>query len=135
MDDAAIRLGILKCRDLVELYYGARMVTSIIENNQQGNQTTPQVLVGLDPRRIRLEIVLANRDTVNSLTANIGSPGSNNLGTSELIQLPPGGTVVIERNFLTDMESVTLPLEFQGSSSVIYSTRETFLTPLPADES
>jgi hypothetical protein len=133
-NDDAIKFGILKCRDLVELYYGARMVTSIVET-QVTLTTDPKTILTADPRRIKYEIVMSNRDALNPASWVIGRPGSVGAATGQAYSIPPGATLVVERDFLTDMESVCLALEatVQGNTTD-FSVRETFLTPIPVDE-
>jgi hypothetical protein len=135
--DPTIQFGILKCRDLVQLFYGVRLVASILEQDNQltTGQTGP--LIAQDPRRIRYEIIMGNYDTaylyvgiaetLDELTAAAGPP--------QTYVVPPASTIIVERNWITDLDAVTLPLFVQpiGTSFVI-STRETFLTPAPIDE-
>lgn len=126
---------ILQCRDLVQLYYGARMVTAVIEKEPPVNTSNFLPLIAQDSRRIRYEIILANEDAA-AQTVDIGTILATGGFNFQEYSIPPGDTKVIERDFLTDLDAVTLALICQPSSlNVVISTRETFLTPLPADES
>jgi hypothetical protein len=132
--DNAIKFGILKCRDLVQLYYGARMVASLVENNP-GIGATAVTVIAPDPRRIRYEVILANNDPANHIQFQIGSYGSINAGTAQIYNVEPGASLTIERDFFTDLDAVCLALEATVSAgSGVLCTRETFLTPIPVDE-
>jgi hypothetical protein len=126
--------SILGCQQLVELYFGVRMI-AIIAENEVALDGDVDVLIGPDPRRIRYEIILAQQNAAVAQVA-IGTPQSFDLGTSQFYVLGQGDTIVIERNFFDDLDAVTLPLsiQLQSESSCTVSTRETFLTPLPTDE-
>jgi hypothetical protein len=130
----ALKYGILKCRDLVELYYGVRMAFSLVENEVllDGNV---DFLIGQDPRRVRYEIILAAQPS-SVASCFIGTPPTFDLGTSQQYSVAAGGTLVIVRDWLTDGDAVTLPLAIQNNTDITFgvSTRETFLTPIPADE-
>jgi len=134
MNDDAIKYGILKCRDLVQLYYGARMVVSIIENNILASAGSSSDLFALDPRRIRYEIVVMN-GSGGDATFTVGTPAADQAGTDEQYAIGAGQNVVIDRNFITDFDAVTLPQTlFASGGNLSVSTRETFLTPAPVDE-
>ena len=129
-----IRFGILKTRDLVQLYYGARMVANIIEA-EPSNSGPPAPLIGADPRRVKYEIIISEGSGAAFAIAAVGSQASFDAGTSAIYSIPPGGTVVISRDFFTDLDSVCL--ELWGAivgGQISFSTRETFLTPIPIDE-
>lgn len=134
LKDNLLKYGVLKCRDLVELYYGWRVVVSITETNPPVNDASTVQILQLDLRRIRYEIILANSG---------GGPISAFIATNpDLVNTVPqsyfveaGDTVQIERDFLTDMEGVTLPLWCAiANNGLFVSVRETFLTPAPIDE-
>jgi hypothetical protein len=126
---------ILQCRDLVQLYYGVRMVASIIEGQPFFTPNLPKQILQQDPRRIRYEIILANSDAATQI-AGLGSTDDIAFNTGQLYQVAPGASMVIERSFLSDLDAVTIPLSaFVTSANLVISTRETYLTPLPADES
>jgi hypothetical protein len=131
----AIKYGILSTRDLVELYLGARTVVTIIENQTNTGASSPVVL-NQNPSRIRYEVILGNSNVVGINALTLASPAACDSGFGPTYFLNPGQTIVIERNFETDGEAVCLPLNcapIHGLTTI--STRETILTPLPADES
>lgn len=125
---------IRRCRDLVQLYYGVRMVAAIIENEVQGGGGWSPLILQ-DPRRIRYEIIIRNADPANAAEVQIGTPPTFDLGTAQDYEVGIDQTLVIDRNFLTDLDAVTIALNFFCSNeNVVISTRETFLTPPPVDE-
>lgn len=125
---------ILRCRDLVQLYYGVRMVAAIIENQPLFAVSAPAELLTKDPRRIRYEIVIANQ-TASAITVQVGTQAQVQNQNGPFYQLAPNATQVIDRNFLTDLDAVTDNVWiFANVADYACSTRETFLTPLPADE-
>lgn len=133
-NDNAIKFGILKTRDLVELYYGARMVATIAETEPGGLVNVQNKLLGADPRRIKYEIILGNLGPVTH-AIQIGSPSAVAGGDNQIYVIPPGGTIIIERGFRADMETVCGPLDMIfDNNDVQISVRETFLTPIPVDE-
>lgn len=128
-------LGVIRrCRDLVQLYYGLRFAVGIAEN-VWFNTAAAQQLMQPDPRRIRYEIVLSNQDPAADLVVFLGSSEEfvNTAGIQYTVKA--GETLVIERTFLTDADNVTLPVwGLWALAAAQVSTRETFLTPLPVDE-
>lgn len=134
MKDDWQKFGILKTRDLVELYYGARMVADVKETVVAFGGTLLARILKQDPRRIGYEIVLANEDAAAQefdLTSITG--GSNNSVTA--YSVAPGESEVIKRSFLTDLDSVTKEVWCTISvNTQLVSVRETFLTPAPVDE-
>lgn len=133
-NDNAIKFGLLKCRDLVELYYGARMVASIVETQIPAAANTLFQLLAPDPRRIAYELIFANG--VNAINQfQIGSPQTDAPGNQQFYSIPPGGTLIIKRNFLEDLDAVGIELGCKiFGAAITVSTRETFLTPIPVDE-
>lgn len=130
---------ILSCQQLVELYYGVRMIAQIKEslfNIAPGVMT--QILTS-DPRRIRYEINVSFDDVTSDTAVAIGTPQSFDTGTVQAYQLATGSALApfagmfrVERSFLNDLDAVTLPLNCQTASSPCTVTvRETFLTPVP----
>lgn len=126
-------LGILRVRDLVQLYYGVRMVTSVSETHygESGGQLQ---LLGQDTRRIKYTIVVANfgddPDEIG-LWTNGGADAQN----PQIYSVLGNATLVVERTFLTDLDSIALPVfAFDANGTASYSVREVFLTPLPLDE-
>ena len=132
--DNILKYGILKCRDLVELVYGARMVTSIIEKSFSAS-ATPYLILGQDPRRIRYEVWLNQNGTAVGYTVFMGSPAAIDSGTAQGFWSFTLGYVYLARDFLTDGEAVCLPLKLSDpNGQILVTTRETFLTPAPVDE-
>jgi hypothetical protein len=134
MNDDAIKYGILKCRDLVEIYYGARMVVSTREHLIFPADSTPFELLKPDPSRIGYEIILSNEDvTVQQALIGSQTPVQNNDAPSYSINA--GDTMQIKRGFLDDLDSVTEAVWAQATSeNLTIGIRETFLTPAPVDE-
>jgi hypothetical protein len=135
--DPTIAFGILKCRDLVQLYYGARLVASVIETVNEVASDAAGLLLNQDPRLIKYEIQMSNTDTVNPLQVFLGSTLDAVLGGTNFLEynIPINETVIVERNFFTDLDAVTLPVfVFPQGANFAITTRETFLTPAPVDE-
>ena len=134
LKDNLLKYGVLKCRDLVELYFGWRAVTTVIQIGYSPTATVPFQLFGPDPRRIRYEVIFASFDAA-SQEADLATKAALDSGNHEIYAVPPGGTIKIERNFLTDLEAVTLDQWCAlGTATLFVSTRQTFLTPAPVDE-
>jgi hypothetical protein len=130
-----LKNGILRTRDLVELYLGGRMVASIVESQPFAASPAIFPLVGLDPRRIRYEVWIANQQ-VNPLALNIGAKSTLELGNGQQILVLPGTTFYFSRNYQTDLDAVSLDVYAQlTTGTLIIGVRETFLNPLPVDES
>lgn len=135
VDDPTIKYGILKCRDLVQLYYGARLVVSVTQTfpNYDGVTSTPQKLLSQDPRRIRYEIWMNGGSS--TATVEMGALKDFDTGQTMEALFLAGNTFRIERNFLTDLDAVTNELYAQGGGATLDVTiRETFLTTAPIDE-
>jgi hypothetical protein len=128
-------LGILKCRDLVELYYGFPMVGDVREQLvyvQAASGVTP--VVEPDPRRIRLELTLAN---VNGAFSSLflGTRTQMDTGKAAVYTLPAHSTLILTRDFLTDLDTVCLPMLARSSvGNWEVFVRETILTPTPIGE-
>lgn len=133
---------ILGCQQLVELYYGVRMISSLVENVTNVDVGALVQIMQPDPRRIRYEIVVSWQDATTDVAFEIGTPSGVDLSRGESFfpasgsaLAPVSGFMRIERAFLADLDAVTLAQVLQnGGSPVTVSTRETFLTPLPTDE-
>src|ERR1700723_1909123 len=133
MNDATIRLGILRCRDLVELYYGARLVTDTRESQYAGDINVFAQLIPADQRRIKYEIVMSNTDAALQ-TAILTSPRGADAGQGQQWNLGPNAIAEKDRSFLTDGDAVTAAVFVMISSFNLQVTvRETFLTPAPVD--
>jgi hypothetical protein len=130
-----LKSGILRTRDLVELYLAGRMVVTILENLTNTGAASPVVLLQ-NPSRIRYEVILGNNNVVGINGVEIASPAACDSGFGPTYFLNPGQTIVIQRDYQTDGEAVCLPLNCVPIHGVtMISTRETILTPLPVDES
>lgn len=127
-------LGILRCRELVTLYYGFPIVTDVREMLAFGLANGSGLLLQPDPRRIRYEIWISNSD-VNELFTTLAKSLDGLASTRQEIITNSFNTTFIQRTFLTDMDAVTLPVYYAttGNNWQI-ATRETFLTPAPVDE-
>jgi hypothetical protein len=128
-------LGIVRCRDLVQLYYGARMVVSTISQAQGSQAVAPVQLFPADSRRVRYEIIMRNAQLVNVGVCQLGAPGDFDQGNQAFYSIAPGDTIIITRDFTTDLDATTQAVIGQTDTNCRFSTRETFLTPLPVDES
>ena len=131
-----IAFGILRTRDLVELYYRGRMAVQVIENTPSIGDADGTLLFTQDPRRIRYEIILVNISTTTPSLVQIGSRVGQQSGAAPFYFVAPSGNLIITRNFRTDMEGVTLEqiLSLTSGPSPSARTRVTILTPLPVDE-
>lgn len=130
-----LKYGILKCRDLVELYYGARMVTFIKQSEFSLSSSTPQtVILGRDPRRIAYELTLCSHPGV-STTMAIGTDAEIAAGQATIYDLGPSAPIIIPRSFLTYLDAVTAGLQaLVSAGDVEVSLLEIILTPAPVDE-
>lgn len=134
-----ISAGILRTRDLVELYYQGRMVVQVKSNQISISTGAPTQILQQDPRRIRYELIFEQFVPTASAAVDIGTPTEIAQSTSmEFILLGESNYTII-RDFRSDMEGVCIELSAQpsvltGAPSVTVSSRETFLTPLPVDE-
>lgn len=126
--------GILKCRDLVQLFYGLPMVTAVIDSNVALDASAIAQVLSADPRRIKYEIILTNLGaTADGIL--IGTPTDLDQGTALFAGAAAGESYTIKRDFFTDLDSVCIPLSAQaGANPWVVSVRETFLTPAPVDE-
>jgi hypothetical protein len=134
MTSPQIKYGILRTRDLVELYFGARMVAALKETFFPA--ITPSSIIPImdqDPRRVAYEINLSNFNEGFAIVF-VGSPTAMGQQQGQTYFIPAGETVQIARNFFTDLDAVAIPQSLLSESSLDVSVRETFLTPLPADE-
>jgi hypothetical protein len=133
-DSPNLKFGILKARDLVELYYGARMVANLIEN-VIGSPTASAPILGPDPRRIKYEIILANQSATVGDVVFLASVGGADTPNPQAYAVPPAGTIIVKRDFFTDLDAVTAAIfGLEQNGTVLITTRETYLTPVPIDE-
>jgi hypothetical protein len=129
--------GVLRTRDLVELYYGRRMVVNVRQTAWSPTLGVPLEILQQDPRRIRYEIVIECTGTARIYT-DIGTQADQDSENTLEYQTQVGENTIIERNFLSDMEGVTLQqialFTSAGAGAPVVAVRETFLSPLPVDE-
>jgi hypothetical protein len=130
-----IQFGILKCRDLVQLYFLARMVVNVrITELPEAALSSNVLWINQDPSRIKYEIILANLD-VASQQIFLATTADGVASSPESYSLAPGTTLRWSRDFLTDLDGVTMPVYASSTSTNLFgSARETFLTPAPIDE-
>lgn len=137
LKDNLLKYGVLRTRDLVELYFGWRMVAAVTETLNGLNTDVAGLLLSQDSRRIRYEINMANPDPANPLSVGLASTLDGVDNNPQIYQIPPSSTLVVKRSFLTDLDAVTWSVfmkAVQASDLFEISTRETFLTPAPVDE-
>jgi len=128
------KLGIVRCRDLVQLYYGARMVTAIVEKQSVLSTTSVQQILAPDPRRIKYEVVFACNPTGPD-DFEVGGQTACENGQGQEYNIAANTSIRIERSFLTDLDEVSDSLYASGDNgNITVSTREVFLQPLPVDE-
>lgn len=126
--------GILKCRDLVQLFYGLPMVAGVIDSDVGIDASLVARILSADPRRIKYEIILTNLGATADQIL-IGEPSAIDQGKGLAVGVAAGESYTIKRDFFTDLDSVCLPLSAQaGANPWAVSIRETFLTPAPVDE-
>jgi hypothetical protein len=130
-----IRTGVLRCRDLVELYYGARIATDLIENDPSFTAGQTFILLPLNPARIRYELIFENSTGLRTVFA-LGSPRAFGVGNQQFYTVSPDSTLIIVRNWTTDADAVVAEVDCNiTDGNLLVTTRETILTPLPVDES
>jgi hypothetical protein len=128
-------LGIFKCRDLATLYYGVRIVGAIVESKFTLT-ATPQRILAQDPRRIRYEISFNGTSVSAASTTSIGTRHAIDTSTAMEFDSEAPPTYPLVRDFLTDLDAVTIEQWATDSGhEMILTVRETFLTPAGVDES
>lgn len=134
--DNLLKFGILKCRDLCTLYFGATMV-AVAKDTQflpSTLLTSPVQILQQDLRRIAYEIVLTNTGTTAD-DMSIGTYDACLAFTAWDISLGATANFLIRRSFDTDLDSVVQPLwAFGDAGKIAVLVREVFLTPAPVDE-
>jgi hypothetical protein len=134
-DDAAIKYGILRCRDLSELYWDARTVV-ITKTNIIDPSSAPDLLFTADPRRIAWRIIVIDPSGPGEQQVDLGTRSAITAQTSERYYRDATEPLIIDRHFRDYGDYVTSELYGQVSGSApLWSTVEWILTPLPADES
>lgn len=128
-------LGIVRCRDLVELLYGVPMVTSVTAAwFGVGSVAGVTQILLQDSRRIRYELVFLNSGLLPD-DCIFNHNGDFTATAYQEVYLSAGSVFIIERDFRSDLDAVTLPLFVLGpGSNIAIGVRETFLTPAPVDE-
>jgi hypothetical protein len=126
--------GIARCRDLVQLYYGARMAVDVKEQCFAGISGLTTILTA-DPRRIAYEIVIAATNAGSWIFA-LGSPQAIGQTRGQVYIVAENETLIIARNFRTELDLITAAVQYNpiGGTANDISTREVFLQPLPVDE-
>ena len=135
MTDPTIQFGILKCRDLVQLYYGARLVAFDTYSLVDLAPFAALQLLGQDPRRIKYKIRMANigANPDSIIINNSFDAVQNSIGL--VLWAQPHTNISLDSDFFTDLDAVTGPLFILASNNTWQvSTCETFLTPAPIDE-
>lgn len=134
----SIRYGILKTRDLVELYFAGRMVADIIEATFVVSSSVPARVLNQDPRRISYELYFCAQSGGTFWTIQLGRTFDQALTASGIVlRSAPPNVNFIKRNFFEDLDAVCLPvwaMSASGSEITQLSVRETRLTPVPVDE-
>jgi len=130
-----LKYGIVRCRDLVELWLGARLTTDYLESVYYPTVNKWLQILQPNPARIKYEITLIR--TAGGLgTIFVGGVRRPAL----TVQLPYQVSetlpeIIISRDWLRDLDLVTAELwAFPQQASFQVNTRETVLRPLPTDE-
>ena len=134
-----IKFGILRTRDLVELYYQGRMNVSVVLTNVAVTLNIRAVLVPQNASRIRYEFLFENIDATGVAIIDFGTPFEIDSGNSQEFVLNPHSNLLITRQFRDDLEGVCIAQSvgaaaLSGTPQIFVGVRETLLTPLPADE-
>ena len=115
-------------------YYGVPMVSFIAYSNVKPGSVSDTKVMGLDPRRIKYELALANFSNAPDDIV-IGSKTAVDSGAAPDYEIPANTTVIITRTFLTDLDSITEEQwAFGDNGNITIYVRETILTPAPVDE-
>lgn len=129
-----IKLGVLRTRDLVELYLAGRMAVRTQYTPFIDLGTAPVKIASFNAARIAIEIVIANTALAhNAITVGPSLDFVANLWNP--YQFASYGFAVITRDYQRDLDGVVE--EVWAQANTINSTavvRETILTPLPVDE-
>jgi hypothetical protein len=134
LSPADIKYGILKTRDLVELYFGARMVANS-KTTRYPASATPYLILGADPRRISYEIFWNGIAFTAATSIYLGTPAQIDDGSAPDITSQIISSVGIRRDFFTELDSVVQPqMISDASGTMLFSVREIYLTPIPIDE-
>lgn len=134
-----IKYGLLRTRDLVELYYQGRMVVRVVCTNYSLPSGSVVKILQQNMTRIRYELIFENIVAASVSLVDIGSIPEISAGNSQEFVLTNQANFMLTRDFRSDMEGVCLELNAtagtqSGAPNVFVGVRETFLTPLPMDE-
>lgn len=129
--------GILRCRDLVTLYYGVPMVTIDVYTYPVFSNGVAVQLASNNPRRIGWTLLFENFDSANPGYFRIcDNPDQVVSGQALEYTVGSNSTYTVERSFLTALDAVSLPIwmAVSNSNELAVSLRETLLSPPPLDE-
>ncbi len=130
-----IRYGILKCRDLVQLYFGARLVTVAIDSWAQVSADTPAQVLPQDPRRISYELWLSPQNNGNDDISIATTQDALFTAASLDLNALSGATLYVKRTWYDDGDSVVQPLWAEPDSFTwSVSVRQILLQAAPVDE-
>lgn len=132
--------GIVRTRDLVQLVRGAR-ISTFTKYNQVGPTSTGFTqLVPLDPRRIRLELIIEEDSGAGTVLVTIAplQGGAAPGGKAIQYSLTNNQTIIVIRDWTTDndgvCEGLSVTENIAGGGASLISIRETILTPNAVDE-
>lgn len=130
-----LKYGVLRARDLAELYYGWRLVGVALPIVQiDTSSATPQQILQPDPRRYKWIVTMCN-DGGNSVECIFGRSSDVTQGTGVPYTLATQTTLEIQRNWLADLDVVTDELwMLVENASVRVAIQQFILTPAPVDE-
>lgn len=132
--------GIVRCRDLVQAVRGVRIATNVFYKNFGPLLLAKVPVLNLDVRRIKYEISISEISGTNPVAVQLATIDPLSNVTFEMVTLDAAATLIIERTWEKDADAVCLGVIAAQSTAVVLggsasiSVRETFLTPLPADE-
>lgn len=128
-----LKYGVVSCRDLVELYYGWRMVAVAYQIPVPGGLATRQLLLPQDPRRIKYEIWMTAEP--GPAFVSLGSAADLDNNATMDIEIDNDNNYYLVRSFLTDLDAVCQDLWFTNADgNADISVRAVILTPAPIDE-
>lgn len=127
--------GLLSVYETERHQFGARLNTVTKYTRITPGANTLAQLVGRDPRRIRIEIVVSST-AASTQQAFVGPLAAMQANQSLPVALTLSGlTVILVRDSSTDGDSVSEDIWVQGNNaSMVFAARETLLTPLAVDK-
>jgi len=127
-------VGIFKCRDLVTLYFGVRMV-AFSKTSVFTPSAIPYVILPQDPRRISYEIFVDTTNVASAPLTLLGTPAQIDQGTAVDVTNATEQGAPISRSFFTELDAVTeAQMVSDATGEIIFSVREIILTPPGVDE-